>query len=160
MRAKVKWLDHMTLVGESSSGHALVMDAAPEVGGRNLGARPMEMVLLGLGGCTAIDVVSILKKARQPVTGCEVQLEATRSDGVPRVFTAIALRYRVSGSDLSEKQVSRAVSLSSEKYCSVSRMLEPTVQLRHSYEIVDYKTIDDRGIEAGAGAGTKFVRKL
>ena len=141
MRARVKWLDHMTFVGESGSGHSVVMDGAPDAGGRDLGVRPMEMVLLGLGGCTAFDVVSILKKARQPVEDCEVHLEAERSESVPKVFVSITLRYVISGDGLSDKQVSKAVSLSSDKYCSVSRMLEPTVQLSHSYEIVEPGTI-------------------
>lgn len=140
MRARVKWLDNMTFVGESGSGHSVVMDGAPETGGRDLGVRPMEMVLLGLGGCSAFDVVSILKKARQPVVDCEVHLEAQRSEQIPRVFTHIQLNYVVYGSGLSEKHVARAVSLSCDKYCSVSHMLEKTAELRHSYEIVDVGT--------------------
>ena len=136
MRARVKWLDNMSFVGESGSGHSVVMDGAPEAGGRDLGVRPMEMVLLGLGGCTAFDVVSILKKSRQPVIGCEVHLEAERSDGVPKIFTKIELRYVIYGENLSEKQVSRAVMLSSDKYCSVSRMLEKSAEICHSYEII------------------------
>ena len=140
MRARVKWLDNMSFVGESGSGHSVVMDGAPEAGGRDLGVRPMEMVLLGLGGCTAFDVVSILKKARQAVSECEVHLEAERSEQIPRVFTRIRLQYVIHGNNLSEKQVVRAVSLSAEKYCSVSRMLESTVELSHSHQIVNLGT--------------------
>ncbi len=137
MHARVKWLDNMSFVGESGSGHSVVMDGASDSGGRDLGVRPMEMVLLGLGGCTAFDVISILKKARQAVADCEVHLEAERSAQIPSVFTAIKLNYVISGDNLSEKQVARAVSLSAEKYCSVSRMLEGAVELEHRYEVVN-----------------------
>jgi len=137
MQARIKWLDHMTFVGEAGSGHSVVMDGAPGVGGRDLGVRPMEMVLLGLGGCTAFDVVFILKKARQPVEDCEIQVSAERAEDVPKVFTRIHLHYVIKGKDLSEKHVARAVKMSAEKYCSVSRMLEDTVELTHDYEIVE-----------------------
>ena len=140
MRARVKWLDNMTFVGESGSGHSVVMDGAPDAGGRDLAARPMEMVLLGLGGCSAFDVVSILKKSRQPVTDCEVQLDADRSDSVPKVFTKIHLKYVVTGTGLSDKQVARAVALSCDKYCSVSRMLEKSAEITHEYELVEIGT--------------------
>lgn len=136
MKARVKWLDHMSFVGESGSGHSVVMDGSPEHGGRNLGVRPMEMVLLGLGGCSAFDVVKILKKARQPVVDCEVQLEAERSSEVPSVFTRIKLIYVVSGTDLSPQQVARAVDLSMEKYCSVTKMLEGSVEISHEVKLV------------------------
>ena len=136
MKARIKWLDHMTLVAESGSGHAIVADAAPEVGGRDIGARPMELVLLGLGSCTAIDVLQILRKARQAVTDCEIQLEAERADQVPQVFTRIHLHYLITGTNLSEQQVQRAVSLSAEKYCSVSKMLEKTATITHDYELL------------------------
>ena len=135
MKARVKWLDHMSFVGESPSGHSVVMDGAPDAGGRDLGTRPMEMVLLGLGGCTAFDVVYILKRARQPVMDCEVELEAERADEVPKVFTRIHLRYRVYGKGLSEAWVRKAVDLSAEKYCSVSQMLKTSVELTHEYEL-------------------------
>jgi len=137
MRARVKWLDNMSFVGESGSGHSVVMDGAPDSGGRDLGVRPMEMVLLGLGGCTAFDVVSILKKARHAIADCEVHLEAERSEQIPKVFTKIQLKYIIRGDNLSEKQVARAVSLSAEKYCSVSRMLAGTAELTHSYELIN-----------------------
>ncbi len=135
MNARIKWLDHMSFVGESGSGHSVVMDGSPELGGRDLGVRPMEMVLLGLGGCTAFDVVFILKKARQPVSDCQIQVSAERADAVPSVFTRIHLHYVIEGHDLSEKHVARAVKMSAEKYCSVSRMLEGAVELTHDHEI-------------------------
>ncbi len=135
MKARVKWLDHMTFVGEAGSGHSVVMDGPPEHGGRNLAIRPMEMVLLGLGGCTAFDVVHILKKARQPVADCEVLIEARRAEAPPAVFTAIHLLYRVRGQGLSAAQVHRAVKLSAEKYCSASIMLGKTATITHEVEI-------------------------
>ncbi len=137
MQARVKWLDHMSFVGESGSGHSIVMDGAEEFGGRNLGARPLEMLLLGLGGCTAFDVVLMLNKARQKVDDCEVLLTADRSEVVPKVFTKIHVHFIVKGRDLSDNHVKRAVSLSAEKYCSASKMLEKTAEITHDYEIVD-----------------------
>ncbi len=136
MRARVKWLDHMSFVGETESGHSIVMDGSPENGGRNLGARPMEMLLLGMGGCTAYDVVLMLQKSRQNVHSVEVELESTRADEVPKVFTEISVHFRVQGEDLSENQVARAVKLSAEKYCSATKMLEKTAQINYSHEIV------------------------
>jgi putative redox protein len=136
MKARVKWLDNMSFVGESDSGHSVVMDGAPEVGGRNLGVRPMEMLLLGMGGCTAFDVVLILKRARQDIIDCEVDLEAERAPEVPKVFTKIHVHYIVKGHDLNEKQVARAVSLSAEKYCSASIMLAAVAEISHDYEII------------------------
>lgn len=127
----------MTFVGESPSGHGIVMDGAPEVGGRNLGARPMEMLLLGMGGCTAFDIVQILKKAREEITDCIVELEAKRADSVPAVFTDIHVHYIVSGRKLSQKQVQRAVELSTNKYCSASIMLGKTAKITHDYEIIE-----------------------
>jgi putative redox protein len=135
MNARVKWLDHMSFVGESGSGHSVVMDGSSDHGGRNLGVRPMEMVLLGLGGCSAFDVVSMLKKSRQKVVDCEVQLEAERADEIPSVFTKIKLTYLITGHDLSEQQVNRAVSLSMDKYCSVTKMLEGMVEIDYEIEI-------------------------
>lgn len=136
MQARVKWLDHMSFVGESGSGHSVVLDGAPEHGGRNLGVRPMESVLIGLGGCTAFDVALTLQKARQKVSSLEVTLDAERAEEVPRVFTRIAVHFRVGGRDLGEKQVERAVKLSAEKYCSVTRMLESTAEITCTWEIV------------------------
>ena len=137
MKARIKWLYHMSFIGESESGHSVVMDGSPEVGGRNLAARPMEMVLLGMGGCTAFDVVMILQRARQPITDCIIELTAERADEAPKVFTKIHAHYIVRGKGLSEKQVEKAVTLSAEKYCSVSIMLGKTAILTHDYEIVE-----------------------
>jgi len=123
-------------MAESDSGHGVILDGAPEIGGRNMGVRPMEMVLMGLGGCTAIDVMLILKKQRQPVADCWIELSAERSESVPKVFTAIHITYFVKGEGLDPKQVERAVHLSANKYCSVSQMLRDTVTLTHSFEIV------------------------
>ena len=135
MKARIKWVQDATFVGESGSGHALVMDGPPEHGGRNLGVRPMELLLLGMGGCTAFDVVHILKKSRQPVTDCEAELEAQRAAEDPKVFTAIHVHFIVTGKDLKEAQVERAVKLSAEKYCSASIMLGKTALISHDYEI-------------------------
>ena len=136
MKARIKWLDHMSFIGESGSGHSVVMDGPPDAGGRNLGIRPMEMMLLGLGGCTAFDIVMILKKARQPVEDCIVDIDAERADEIPSVFTKIHLKYRVKGNELSEKQVEKAVKLSAEKYCSASKMLEDAgVEITHEFTI-------------------------
>ena len=137
MKADIKWVGDAMFLASSGSGHSVVMDGPPEHGGKNLGIRPMEMLLLGLGGCASFDVVDILKKSRQLVTGCSTTLEAERADEVPAVFTRINIHFRVSGTDLKEKQVARAVSLSAEKYCSASIMLEKAgVEVTHSYEIV------------------------
>ena len=136
MKARVKWIEGVTFVGESASGHAVVMDGPPESGGRNLGIRPMEMLLLGMGGCTAFDVVMILKKARQPVTDCVVEMQAERAAADPKVFTRIHVHFVVTGSGLSDKQVARAVELSAEKYCSASIMLGKAAEISHDYEVV------------------------
>ena len=136
MKAKIKWVEEMTFVGESGSGHSVLMDGPPDLGGRNLGVRPMEMILLGLGGCTSFDVMLILKKARQSVTDCVVELEAERAESNPKVFTRIHVHFIVSGEDLKENQVKRAVDLSAEKYCSASIMLaQAGVEITHDYEI-------------------------
>jgi len=136
VRSRVKWLDHMTFVAESGSGHSVVMDGSPEHGGRNLGVRPMEMLLMGLGGCTAFDVMLMLQKSRQLVTDCEIELSAERADEIPAVFTAINAHFKVYGHDLSEKHVARAVSLSSTKYCSASKMLEMSAKITVTHEIL------------------------
>lgn len=137
MKATVKWLDNMSFVGESGSGHAIVMDGPPDAGGRNMGARPMEMVLLGMGGCTAFDVVLILKRARQEITDCHVELEAERATEVPKVFTKIHAHYIIKGKGLDAKKVERAVKMTAEKYCSVSIMLAATVDVTHDFEIIE-----------------------
>lgn len=135
MKARVKWLDNMSFVGESGSGHSVVMDGAPEFGGRNLGLRPMEMLLLGLGGCSSFDVVLILQKSKQQVMDCEVNIEAERADNDPKVFTRIHLHFIVSGRNLAADKVERAIKLSAEKYCSASIMLGKTALITHDVEI-------------------------
>ena len=136
MQTTVKWVDGVMFLGESGSGHSVVMDGAPDQGGRNIGARPMEMILLGLGGCAAFDVMTMLQKGRQQVSDCRVEISAQRVDAVPAVFSSIHLEFVLSGSNLKESQVKRAVELSAEKYCSASIMLEAAgVEISHSYRI-------------------------
>ncbi len=138
MQATVKWVDGAMFLGESGSGHAVIMDGPPDHGGRNMGVRPMEMILLGLGGCASFDVVSILKKSRQKVTDCRVELSAERAEGVPSPFTKIHLHFVVTGEALKPVQVERAVNLSAEKYCSASIMLEAAgVALSHDFEVLE-----------------------
>lgn len=139
MECKVKWLglDGMAFLAETASNHAVVMDGAPEGGGRNLGPRPMELVLAGTGGCTAYDVVLILKRGRHDVRGCEVVLQAERAETDPKVFTKINFHFRVIGKNVPHNAVERAVNLSHEKYCSASIMLAKTAQITHSFEILE-----------------------
>lgn len=137
MKAKVKLVDGMMFVGESGSGHAIVMDGAPEYGGRNLGIRPMEMLLLGLGGCTAFDIVQILRRGREQVDDCEVSVEAERAETDPKVFTKIHMVYRVKGRDLAPAKVERAIMLSKEKYCSASIMLGAVAEITHEWTVVE-----------------------
>ena len=137
MKARVLWVEQSKFLAESGSGHSVVMDGPPEHGGENLGFRPMEMLLMGMGGCTAVDVVHILKKGRHDVRGCELNLEAERAEADPKVFTRITIRYKVTGKGLSEGAVKRAVDLSAEKYCSASIMLGKTAQISHDYEIIE-----------------------
>ena len=138
MKARVKWVQDAMFVGESGSGHCVVMDGPPEGGGRDLGIRPMEMLLLGTGGCTAYDVVQILKKSRQPVVDCVVELNAERADSVPAVFTAIHIHFVITGKGLADTAVKRAVELTAEKYCSASIMLGKVADITHDYEIIEY----------------------
>ena len=135
MQARIKWLEERTFVGQSGSGHAVVLDASVENGGLNLGPSPMELVLIGTGGCTAFDVVAILKKGRHAVTDCWVELEAERAPQPPRVFTAITMRFVVTGRQLPQAAVERAVQLSAEKYCSASIMLGKSVRFEHQIEV-------------------------
>jgi putative redox protein len=137
MKARVVWVEDSVMMGESGSGHGVVMDGPPEHGGRNLGVRPMEMLLLGMGGCTEFDVLSILRKSRQQVSRCVVELEAERAQQDPKVFTRIHAHFIVTGKGLSEKHVARAISLSAEKYCSASLMLAKSAEITHDYEIRD-----------------------
>lgn len=136
MKARIKWIEGVAFLGETGSGHGVVMDGAVEGGGRNLGPRPMEMVLLGAGGCTSYDVVHILKKARADITVCVAEIEAERADTDPKVFTKIHLHFIVSGRNLKPEQVERAINLSAEKYCSASIMLGKTADITHDFEIV------------------------
>ncbi|NNM51694.1 MAG: OsmC family protein [Pseudomonadales bacterium] len=143
MKARIKWVEEVTFMAESGSGHAVVVDGPPDHGGRNLGPRPMEMLLMGLGACSSFDVVSILKKSRQQVVSCETELEATRADAVPAVFTAIHLRFIVKGYALKRQAVERAVELSAEKYCSASIMLvHAGVKITHEVTLVDMDTVE------------------
>lgn len=135
MKARVQLVEGMTFVAESGSGHAVVVDAAPDVGGRNLGARPMELVLMGTGTCSAIDVVHILRKARQDVTGCVIELDSERAADDPKVFTKIHMHYVVTGKRLAETQVERAIKLSKEKYCSATAIMAHTAEVTYDYEI-------------------------
>jgi putative redox protein len=140
MQATIKWVDNAMFLGESGSGHSVVMDGPPDQGGRNLGVRPMEMLLLGMGGCSAFDVMAMLRKSRQQVVDCRVELEAERADAVPSVFTRIHLHFVVTGVGLKETHVARAVQLSAEKYCSASIMLESAgVEISHAYECVEFQ---------------------
>ena len=135
MKARVQWLDGRAFVGESGSGHAVVMDGAPDSGGRNIGVRPMEMLLLGLGGCTAFDVVMILERMREKVTAFEVALEAERAAEDPKVFTHVKIIYKLTGRGLKPANVERAINLSAEIYCSASIMFGKTATIEHSFEI-------------------------
>ena len=135
MKARIKWVENVSFVAESESGHTIVMDGAPEGGGRNLGPRPMETVLMGTGGCTAYDVVHILRKSRAPIVDCVVEIDAERAPDDPKVFTRIHFHFIVTGKGLKTQQVERAVQLSAEKYCSASIMLAKTAAVTHDFEI-------------------------
>ena len=138
MKATVKWVDGAMFCGESGTGHSVVMDGAEEQGGRNMGPRPMEMLLVGMGGCSAYDVMAMLRKSRQNVVDCRAEIEAERADAVPSVFTKIHIHFEVTGIELKESHVARAVSLSAEKYCSASIMMEAAgVEVSHSHAIVE-----------------------
>lgn len=136
MKARIKLVEDVCWLGETGSGHGVVIDGPPDIGGKNLGVRPMELVLLGVGSCSAMDVIHILRKSRQTVSDCVVELKARRAEVDPKVFTDIHMRFIVTGAALKEAQVKRAVELSAEKYCSASIMLQATVNITHSYEIV------------------------
>ena len=136
MKARVKWVEQASFLGETESGHAVLMDGPPTAGGRNLGARPMEMLLLGTGGCTAFDVVSILKKSRQAISDCYVELDAERAETDPKVFTKIHMHFVVTGKDIKPEAVGKAIKLSAEKYCSASIMLGQTAAITHDFEVI------------------------
>jgi putative redox protein len=137
MKARIRWLEGVSFVAETGSGHAIVVDGAPEQGGRNVGIRPMELVLAGAAACTAFDVVLILRRARQPVADCVVEADAERAPVEPKVFTHIHLRYVIAGRGLDPHQVERAVKLSKEKYCSATLMLAKSAEITYEVEIVD-----------------------
>lgn len=138
MEATIRWVQDVMFVGETGSGHAIVLDGAPGSGGRNMGGRPMEMMLVAVGSCSSYDVVSILRKARQPVRTCVAEVTGKRVDAVPAIFESIHLHFKISGEGLSEAQVKRAIELSAEKYCSASILLKKAgVVITHDYELID-----------------------
>lgn len=136
MKARVKWVEQASFLGETESNHAVLMDGPPTAGGRNLGPRPMEMLLLGTGGCTCFDVVSILKKSRQAVSDCYVELDAERAEADPKVFIRIHMHFVVTGKDIKPEVVEKAIKLSAEKYCSASIMLGQTAEITHDFEVI------------------------
>ncbi|MHB1333060.1 MAG: OsmC family protein [Sulfuriferula sp.] len=135
MQARIKWIENVAFLGETGSGHAVLMDGAQEGGGRNLGPRPMELVLIGTGGCTAYDVVHILKKSRAEISDCVAEIQAERADEDPKVFTKIHFHFVVTGKNLKPELVERAINLSAEKYCSASIMLAKIATITHDFEI-------------------------
>ena len=135
MKTKIKWMEDVSFIGSSESGHEVVLDGPEELGGKGLGMRPMEMMLIGMGGCTSFDVVTILKRSRQQITGCIAEIEAIRADEIPKVFTSIHIHFLIKGIDLQEKAVDRAIELSANKYCSASIMLGKSVKITHDFVI-------------------------
>ena len=137
MKARVKWVEDVQFVGESGTKHSLIMDGPENLGGHGTGMRPRELLLLGLGGCTSFDVVEMLKKSRQNIVDCVVEIDGQRSESVPKIFTDIHVHYIITGSNIKEAQVKRAIELSSEKYCSASLMLGKSANITHDYEIIN-----------------------
>ena len=137
MKSRVKWVENVCFMAESESRHAMIMDGSPDIGGRNMGPRPMEMLLMGAGGCTSVDVVMIMQKSRQDVTGCEVEVSAERATDHPKVFTKIHMHFTVRGRNLKPEIVDRAIKLSAEKYCSASIILGKTAEMTHDFEIIE-----------------------
>jgi len=137
MKARVKWVEDVMFLGESGTGHTVVMDGPEESGGHGTGMRPMELLLLGMGGCTSFDMITMLKKSRQDVKDCVVEITSERSDEIPKVFTKIHVHYKITGKNIKEAHVKRAVDLSIEKYCSATIMLEKTAEISHDYEIIE-----------------------
>lgn len=146
MKVSIKWIDGVSFVGESETGHAVVLDGAPENGGRNIGMRPMEMLLVGMGACTSFDVVTILKKARQPILNCVAEIDAERAEEIPKVFTKIHVHFVITGNGLNAVQVERAVKLSAEKYCSASIMLGKVCEITHDFEIISSAIIGGEAV--------------
>ena len=149
MKARIKWQDGLSFIAESGSGHKVLMDGPPEVGGQNLGPRPMEMLLMATGGCTAVDVMLILKKSRQEISDCVVEIEAERALKDPKVFIRIHFHFILRGKKLKPEQIERAINLSAEKYCSASIMLSKTAELTHDFEIIETEDSgsNDRGVD-------------
>ncbi|MBI3716114.1 MAG: OsmC family protein [Betaproteobacteria bacterium] len=137
MKARIKWVEGVTFVAESGSGHAMVIDGAPDAGGRNLGPRPMETVLMGTGACSAFDVVLILKRGREPITDCVVEISSERAETDPKVFTKIHFHFIVTGRGLAPEKVERAIKLSAEKYCSATAMMAKTAEVTHDFKLID-----------------------
>lgn len=137
MSIKIDWKGKKAFEATSATGHKVMMDASPEVGGEDKGSRPMELLLMGLGGCSGIDVMMMLEKGKQAVTDCQIEITSERAETVPKVYTKIHATYKVTGHNLNEKKVKRAVDLSAEKYCSVSKMLEKAAEMTHSYKIIE-----------------------
>ena len=137
MKATIKWNGDVSFAGTADSGHTVIMDGSPEVGGQNKGSRPMELVLIGMGGCTAFDVVHILRKSRQEITDCFAEIEAKRAETDPKVFTNIHIHFIVTGKNLDEKKVQHAIELSATKYCSASIMLGKTAKITHDFELIE-----------------------
>jgi len=137
MKARIKWVEGMSFLGESGSGHTLLMDGSPEAGGRNLGIRPMEAILIGAGGCTSFDVILILKRSRAEVTDCVVEMDSERADTDPKVFTKIHMHFTVTGKAISPQVIERAIALSHEKYCSASIMMGKTADITTSFDVVE-----------------------
>ncbi len=137
MKARVKWVEDLLFLGESGTGHTVVMDGPKELGGHDIGIRPMELLLLGMGGCTSFDMIQMLTKARQDIHDCVVEIDSDRSDEIPKVFTRIRVHYIITGKNIKESQVKRAIELSTEKYCSASLMLGETAEITHDYEIIN-----------------------
>jgi len=137
LKTRIKWMQDVSFNGLSETGHEVTLDGPKELGGRDLGMRPMEMILIGMGGCTSFDVVTILKKSRQNVTECIAEIDATRADEVPKVFTCIHIRFLIKGINLQKKAVERAIELSAKKYCSASIMLSKSVEITHDFVITE-----------------------
>ena len=135
MKTQIKWMQGVSFKGKSESGHEVILDGPEELGGEGLGMRPMEMILIGMGGCTSFDVVTILKRSRQQITGCIAEIEAVRADAIPKVFTSIHIHFLIKGINLQKKAVERAVELSANKYCSASIMLGKSVKITHDFVI-------------------------
>lgn len=137
MKARIKWVEQASFLAESGSGHAILLDGPPEAGGRNLGPRPMELLLMGTGGCTAFDVVHILKKSRQPIVDCVVEIDAERAETDPKIYTRIHFHFIVTGKGLKPEKVEQAIKLSKDKYCSASIMLGKTAEITHDFVVIE-----------------------